>query len=533
MANDEPEFIRNFNASLTRLGEINAAIETNTKQKTDFNTFVSTRLGRLRVRIDEILVQIRGIRVQLDNLQGNVAQNNDAIRIGEERIADLNRDLEAARGERDALRGELDAANGNNANLQQQLNELQQNNVALTDERNALQRELAEGGDAQRQHEEAIAALQQQHDRQINEIQAQNAQQAQELQQLQQQIDARQAELQANADRIANLEGQLNDVNNQLQANVQRIAELEQRQQENEQQITQLERQLADANNQLQGNGNLQQQIQDLTEQNQRLEEANRSYIDRIIAATNAINNAMDSLGQLTDETFYNNNQNQINDMLVAIENSLQEISNAIAGNLANNVAPAAQLPPQRPQRQQGPEEPNREFIINNGPRLNLNDLMNNLQARSLNEPDPENNKFGTAYRYINRQISSRPNMSERVLGQLVMTTLRNNNIELRANGTIGGGYSKKFNKTKKTKKYRKPKKTHTRKQKGGFLYGKYKKTTTSKSNKSTSSINSTSPSTNSTTNTKTNTNTKNASKKHKKNVGKGKGRGLTKNRRT
>jgi predicted nucleic acid-binding Zn-ribbon protein len=545
MAGNEQQFIRDFNASLARLGEINNAIEINTRLKTDFNTFVLRRVSALRDRINDILNQIRAIRGQLDNLQGNVRQNGDDIRMREERIQELTRQLAEITAERDNLRGELDAANRNNADLQQRFDQLEQANVALINERDALQRELANGGDLQQQHAQAIQELQDEHWRQLNAQQGEHVREMEEkeaeiaernvqlqanadrIAELERQIADREAQLQANAQRIQELEQQLADVNNQLQANAQRIQELEQQEQVNVQRIQELEQQLADANNQLQGNANLQQQIEDLRQQIQVLEEQNRSYIEKIVQATNAINNATANLARLTDEDFYNNNRNQINDIVLEIEGSLQQITNVLAGNLANNPAQPANNPPQPHNNPPGiGRGPNRRFFIGQGnARLSYDDLLNNLQQRALDVVRSEgmDNKYARSYRDVTRGLVREPNMNEQALGGLILKSFRDNgNIQLNPDGTLRGG--RYIKKTKKNRKYKKHKKPQTRKQKGGFLYGKYKKTNTNTtSSKSATGTSSTSPLTTSTKNKKINT------KKQKINIAKG--RGLTKNR--
>ena len=116
------------------------------------------------------------------------------------------------------------------------------------------------------------------------------------------------------------------------------------------------------------------------------------------------------------------------------------------------------------------------------------------LKSKSSQQIDKINNKYLKTATDIEDFIS-RLNRSTATINDVkreIDKLLNKNNIIFASNGTLLGGYK---NKTKrKSKKYGK----FTRKQKGGFVYGKFKNTSnksknTSKTNSTTSSLSSTS----------------------------------------
>jgi len=110
-----------------------------------------------------------------------------------------------------------------------------------------------------------------------------------------------------------------------------------------------------------------------------------------------------------------------------------------------------------------------------------LNDLLKNLTDKSnsvIRNTGDSNNKYNSAFDYINKTLESTPNIDDKDLNLVVQAGLQRNGIDFTSDGSVRGGYVKA---SRKHKKYGKNgKKSTTRKQKGGFAWGKYKKTSTS-----------------------------------------------------
>ena len=86
------------------------------------------------------------------------------------------------------------------------------------------------------------------------------------------------------------------------------------------------------------------------------------------------------------------------------------------------------------------------------------------------------NNKYSSTYAFIDQTLESTPNIDDNDLNLVVQAALQRNGVDFTNDGSIRGGYVKGTRKHKKNRKY--VKKT-TRKQKGGFIWGKSKKTVT------------------------------------------------------
>ncbi len=114
---------------------------------------------------------------------------------------------------------------------------------------------------------------------------------------------------------------------------------------------------------------------------------------------------------------------------------------------------------------------------------MNLKDLLIDLKGKS-DEQDRNsggrniNNKYKSALAFIEDILSQTPNISDLDLNLMITSAMNKYNIEFYQNfNKIRGGFKNKKN-TNKIIKFHK-----TRKQKGGYLWGK-QKTISSKSSK-------------------------------------------------
>ena len=256
----------------------------------------------------------------------------------------------------------------------------------------------------------------------------------------------------------------------------------------------------------------------------------NDDLIDRIIAATGIIQNATQRLRELTDEQFYAQSktgvQTDVNAIIQEIENLIQSISNALQNGPASRVLP----PPGAPRGQGGPGGP-RRFDENGRPlaggvsggpvrgilesietglppsgipqrqgpngakkitipeikrEMTLTEFINGLHRKA-----EQANRTGAPSKYQNAYDSLQSNnelknnsLTPAQITKIITDTLLLNRILIK-NGQLFGG--KKMQKTQKRykmrKSYNKHKKhqRHTKKlkQRGGFLYGDKKTTST------------------------------------------------------
>jgi hypothetical protein len=418
----------------------------------------------------------------------------------------MEAEVQRLTGENATLRNDIaqlnnDINNRGNASEQQRAQEIEQ---LRRDNDAILQRQAQESAAQQQQLQQQIDA----NNQRIQDLEGQSQQSAAQIQQLQEQINQRQAALDAN--------------NQQIQQLQQEIAARDQRIQELEVQIN--------------ANGNLQQNLDAITQNLNQVQAErdgfvaeNDDLIERIIAATGIIQNATQRLRELTDEQFYAQSktgvQTDVNAIIQEIENLIQSISNSLQNGPASRALP----PPGAPRGQGGPGpqggprrfdengrplaggisggpvgilesistgQPATEIPQRQGPNgakkitipgikeMTLTDFINGLhrKAEQANRPGAAS-KYQKAYDSLQSNNELKNNSLTPVqITQIITDTLRSNGIEIK-NGQLFGG--KKMQKTQKKYKMRKSynnkHKKHTKKikQRGGFLYGDKKTTST------------------------------------------------------
>jgi chromosome segregation ATPase len=470
--NVNSEFLAKFDDSLRRLSKLNDMISKNTTNKKEFSAFVLSKLQELNVKIKEIVEKIKQIKSQLVLLQGSVNQNTSGIQNKDKEIADLKANLEKLTQEKknleDLINNEIPKNTNKNLELQKEidekeskLRELESKNVALMNEKEALQKELSNRGDLQGQHAQEIQQLSEKNKLEVEKMQQENIKQIQELQK------------------------QIADKDTQIQSNLQKIQSLEQQIVEKDKKIAELESKSSSVQQQQQQNveaiKSANDKIAQLENEKLALQQMNDDLIKRIVAATEVINNATIQLEELTNQNFYDKSNQDFIAIINEIEASLQQIINTIQGtgtvgqNVKNLLPPPpgsiTNLPPSPPDSIQ---QKNRTIVYQNQ-TLKINDLLKGLKtkgeqvARTTGE---QNNKYIKAYNLIS---NINPNISDMSLITTVTRALPNIDVDVNALGvlTVKGGNNMSL---KKTKKHHKKMKSHyTRKQKGGFLWGKQK----------------------------------------------------------
>jgi len=309
-----------------------------------------------------------------------------------------------------------------------------------------LEADLAAAGDPQ-QHADAIAALTQQHQQQLDaKDQALAAREAE----LTQQITAKEAQIQ-----------QLNTLLQQKQVEIDgHVADIGNNQQQTRDQINQLNLRIA------------------------ALEGENERLKDRIVAATGAIVEASNNLEALMNAEPNQQSQTDIQTAFNEIEQSLQAVANAMQGNDSPPSGPPPPVPgrrqppplpsnrppaglPQPPPVPKGTRLPGDTNILYDNANFTLDNLIAQLKSKSDQQPGNPANKYAQAIQQI-RNAADVTDVNE-ILTRLNIMTTRNGAIR-------GGKYTKKSKKGGKTKKI----------YKGGFIYktNKKRRSLSSSSNK-------------------------------------------------
>jgi len=500
--NKNTPFLNDFQNSLDRLSQLNAAITKNTENKTRFTGFVLDELEKLHAKIKAIVIKIKEIKGRLDLLEGQVTQNTNGIQSKDAEITSLKETLDRLTAERDQLTTQLNESNKNASEnstaLQSKIDEneatmrvLDGEKSELIIQRDALKKELSEKGDAQKAHADALQQVTDENTQKMAEMATANEAQ---MKGLQDQIAVKEAKIQEITLQIQQLQKDMEGLNQQ-------IAEKDARLQGNAKEIEDLKNQIAEKDKQINetasNNESIQQEqnknasaiaecsakIQQLEGDRNALQAENDDLIERIKRATIVINEATQQLEELTNQGFYEQSNKDVLQKISEIETTLKLISETIEGNVSssssNNVSIVNSLLPMA-----GPR--NRNINVK-GINMNLNDLMTNLMKKNkdvVKNTGDTNNKYQKAYKYINDTLISSPAISDKDLGLVVENGMKG--IDFTSDGSVRGGFTKASRKHKKRGK----KFTVTRKQKGGFTWGKYKKTTTNApATKSTSSL--------------------------------------------
>jgi DNA repair exonuclease SbcCD ATPase subunit len=217
----------------------------------------------------------------------------------------------------------------------------------------------------------------------------------------------------------------------------------------------------AELNNTITDVGNnatqLQAQIEQLTREKQQkdaqiaqlqgdiaaLRDENTDLYNRIVAATQAIAEATNRLGELNDPATFN--EAELDAKFQELEESIQRISNVIQAG-PPQPGPPQGGPPQAGPPQPGPQQriPGNTRILYENVQFTFDSLSRQLETKAQQDPRP-NNKYSQAL----QQLQGANDADD------VVAILNANRIGTTRNGGIKGG--------KKTKKIRK--------QKGGYTY--------------------------------------------------------------
>ena len=511
-------FLAQFQQSLDTLNQINSVIDKNSQDKQQFSAFVKDQLAKIRAKIGILIQRIDELKARIVDLQGQINQNNNGIQGKDDEIANLII-------ERDSLRGQLtealrlrDESRNTAAALQTtidqhetEINRLTAENATLRNDINRLNNDIDSRGVAvEQQRAQDIEQLRRDNDA-ILQRQAQES--VTQQQQLQQQIDANnqriqelEQQAQQSAAQIQQLQEQLNQRQVALDANNQQIQQLQQEIVVKDQTIQQL-------NDQNNANGNLQQSLNRITQELERsqlerngLVQENDDLIDRIVQATLVIQNATQRLRELTDEQFYIQNkggvQTDVDEIIQQIEGLIQSISNALnpAGNRGGPPSnpPAGGVNVPRPigilesMSSGNPANVNllrqntngsKKITLPEFPEMTFVDFMSGLhrKAEQANRPGSPS-RYQNAYESLqNNNNLKNPRLTSQQITQIIAVTLDSNNIKIKNNKLFGGKKTQKKYKMRKSYNKNKRNQRHTKKlkQRGGFLYGDKKNTST------------------------------------------------------
>lgn len=476
MADNQTNFLEAFKSSLDSLQQFNtnlsSAVATDKQDKDSFLQYVNTELGDINTKIKALEELINKINAELNNLRSASENNTTIISTNDSERALLQQQLAQLQASEAQLREQLTAAQQEAAEkentIQQQIDEkeaqitqLTASNATLKSQADALNQQLT---DRSQTDADQAAAIQKMTEDNKQALEAQASANAAQIQQLQQDIAAKDA--------------QLTELTNTHSTGLASItAELEECKK---------------------GKAEIEKEISEITAENNNLKEQNEQYEETIKTATETINSVVTSLNQLLTQIPQAQDRTAIAELFKEINNEIAKLNGLLSGQQLAPVqeAPVQEAPVQEAPLQEGQENqqlgrqgkkgrnslPDNTPIPINGTTVLLGDIRKMLKAKAeqtIQIPDAQNRHLIAL-----KQLRTASTIVE------VQTILIDNNIKWSkiVPGKIDGGRSKKRNAYKRY--------STRKKQKGGFTYdkaqqffGNKKSSSTSKTSKSKSTI--------------------------------------------
>lgn len=288
-------FLQDFELSMNKLEEAKKNIQQSIDDRQQFTETLKLSLTEINKKLGELVGDISKLKQTVDNLQSNVNNNNNSIADKQKQIDVLTQQLTMSKQECDTS---INQVNQEKQQLQSSIDSCEANLRAITAEKDALKTELQNKGDLAGQHANTIEKM-------AKDAELLAQQKAAEFQQREKDLN----------DRIAAFEAQIQELEKQISEKDIEINKIK-----NEHETVQ-----GNANNNL---TSLQTQIDKLKEENGHLTE-------RLIQATQAINNAIDILNAITESAPNAKSQKEISALLRQIEQTIENIGRAIQGQQA------------------------------------------------------------------------------------------------------------------------------------------------------------------------------------------------------
>jgi predicted nucleic acid-binding Zn-ribbon protein len=415
---------------MDKLNAVRSGIQASVQSKEQFANYLKTRLQEINSGLQQLAGLINELKTRADNLETQISTNNANIGDKERQLQELSKQLESLNIERNELIAKMSQQDNASKsqmekmtqlqnqinNYEVQLRDLKQLSETQTGELNALRQEMTRTGDERdKAHVQELAKLTEQSRQQLEQQEAQLMQ------------------------KIKECETKMMGFDEQIK--------------EREYGFVNKQREIEEKMMEAQNSGTaLQTQITNLRSENEGL-------VQRLIAATNAINQSADDLQMLMADIPNAQSKQEIETLLNSISEqmgqSIKNISLAAEGQTMPQGQPI--VPPGQPMMQPGKPmmQPGEQIKPNTRIRgMTYQNLLTGLTEKA--SKDSNNPKFRKALREM-QGIND--------VGQ-IEKILRDNNINISQNflgSKVFGG-----NKVYGAKKIKR-----TMKQKGGFTYGK------------------------------------------------------------
>lgn len=325
-----PQFLTDFQNSMTQLNNMRGQIEGKLQLNANFNNTLLEKVNSIRTLVQQLSDKIRRLKGSITGIQG--------------RVDDNTRDITAKQGECEALREELRA----------RVLELQK----IQESNNRLENQIRNGQDAQKR----IPELEQR----LRQLQASITQLQGQLNEAQATTNNQRIQIQNQNRRITELEGQLTECNRQRD-------ELTNRIREGDAARADLATSKSKEASFSKENNDMKAQIANLNVQITSLTNNNQIYRQQIIEATTALNTAIGYLNQFINSPPTQENIDELNRIVNEITGLINQISIELDGS--SLTPPPGGNPPN------GPPPGGMSSAV----RVSPNNLRNRRAMRSAN----------------------------------------------------------------------------------------------------------------------------------------------------
>jgi uncharacterized phage infection (PIP) family protein YhgE len=428
----QPNFLNEFQQKMDKLNAVRSGIQASVQSKEQFANYLKNRLQEINSGLQQLSDLINELKSRADNLESQISTNNANIGDKERQLQELSKQLETLNNERNELIAKMSQQDNATKsqmekmrelqnqinNYEVQLRDLEQLSVSQKGELDALRQEMTRTGD---ERDKAH----------VQELERLTGQSTQQLQQQEAQLIQKIKECET---KLIGFEQQIREKDTQL---ISKQKEIEEKMME------------------AQNSGTaLQTQITNLRSENDELRQ-------KLIEATNAINQSADDLLKLMEDIPNAQSKKEIETLLDSISNQMrQSIENISLAAQGQPMMPPGQpiMTPGQPIMPQGQPMIQGEKI-KPSTRIRGMTYKNLLTGLTDKAADKNSNpKFLTALSAI-RGIND-PDLEQ------IEKILRDNNINI--SQTFLGSKVFGGNKVYGSKKIKR-----TMKQKGGFIYGK------------------------------------------------------------
>lgn len=406
------QFLEDFEQKMGRLAEIRRQLQASIQFKTQFTNELTGKLRGINDKVRQLAGLITQLRNTADDLQRQVGEHTTSIGDRERQIGEINQRIANTSAEKDRVTQEF---NEHRDRTQADINDKQNRIEQMEEQLRQLTEQLRVANEQKENAENSLRALQAETQASGNQKDIQHAEAIRQLSEAnERQLQEQQQQL---TQRIEEADRRVTDLEQQL------------RQKTDEHQQTQ--QQLNDHQNQGQAQvAELQNQIDVLTRENEEI-------IRRLMAATQAINEANEELAAIVDSVPNAQTKQEVdallNEITQQIELSIQNIGRAAQGQPAKgNIKPDTNITI-------------RDIGSNNDVNMPFGQLIELVKNKVSQIKDENASK---KYRDTLNQLRQINDVSQ------IQNILKQNGVSFKNNIIMGG---------RKTRKIRK--------QKGGFLY--------------------------------------------------------------